>query len=58
MQGLELVFMLNLSNEILQNFHRVSKVLQNEDVDLKTCADLYVSLAEQMCTSRDEFEKF
>ena len=58
MQGLELVFMLNLWNEILQNFHRVNKVLQNEDVDLKTCADLYVSLAEQMCTSRDEFEKF
>jgi len=53
MQEIEFVFMLNFWNEILLNFHRVRKVLQNEDVNLKTCADLYVSLA-----SRDEFEKY
>ena len=35
---------------------RVSHVLQNEDVNLKTCADLYGSLADQLCISRDECE--
>ncbi|XP_038649470.1 LOW QUALITY PROTEIN: zinc finger MYM-type protein 1-like [Scyliorhinus canicula] len=58
MQELEFVFMLNFWNEILHIFHRVSQVLQNEDVNLKTCADLYVSLADQLCTSRDEFERY
>lgn len=58
MQELEFVFMLNFWGEILQNFHRVSKVLQNEDVNLKTCADLYESLADQLCTSRDEFQRY
>jgi len=56
MQELELIFMLNFRNEILQNFHRVSQVLQNEDVNLKTCADLNGSLADQLCTSRVVFE--
>ncbi|KAK2150609.1 hypothetical protein LSH36_399g07013 [Paralvinella palmiformis] len=41
-----------------QIFHGVSKVLQNEDANLKACADLYVSLADQLCTSREEFEKY
>ncbi|KAG7154647.1 putative Zinc finger MYM-type protein 1-like 9, partial [Homarus americanus] len=58
MQELEFVFMLNFWNEILQNFHRVSQILQNEDVNLKTCADLYGSLAHQLCTSRDKFERY
>ena len=58
MQQPEFVFMLNFCNEILQNFYRVSQVLQNEDVNLETCADLYVSLADQLCTSRDEFERY
>ena len=57
MQELEFVFKLDFFNEILQNFHRTNKVLQNEDVNLKTCANLYVSLSDQLCTSRDEFEK-
>ena len=47
--------MLNLLNEILQNFHRV---LQNENVNLKACADVYGSFAEQVCTSRDKFERY
>ncbi len=50
MQELEFVFMLNFWDEILQNFHRVSKVLQNEDVNLKTCSDLYESLDDQLYT--------
>lgn len=58
MQELEFVFMLNFWDEILQNFHRVSQVLQNEEVNLQTCADLYGSLADQLCTSRDEFERY
>ena len=31
---------------------------KNEDVNLKTCADRYGSLADQLCTSRDEFERY
>ncbi len=57
MQELEFIFMLNFWDEILQNFHRVSKVLKNEDANLKTCADQYGSLADQLCTSQDEFER-
>ena len=47
--------MLNFLNEILQNFHRV---LQNENVNLKTCGDVYGSLADLVCTSRDKFERY
>ncbi len=50
MQELEFVFMLNFWDDILQNFHRVSKVLQNEDMNLKTCAALYGSLTDKLCT--------
>ena len=49
--------MLNSWNEILQNFHKVSQVLQNEDVNLKL-VHLCGSLADQQCTSRDEFERY
>ena len=58
MQELEFIFILNFWNEILQNFSRVSRVLHNEDVNLKTCADRYGSLADQLCTSRVEFERY
>ena len=50
--------MLSFLNEVLQGFHRVSQVLQNEAVNLKTCADLYGSLADQLCSSRDEFKRY
>ena len=50
--------MLNFWNEISKNFHRVSQVLQNENEKLKTCPDLYGSVADQLCTSRDEFERY
>ena len=42
----------------MQNFPRVSQVPPNEDVNLKTCAYLYESLANQLCTSQDEFERY
>lgn len=58
MQELEFVFLLNFWDEILYNFHKVSQVLQNEYVNLKTCSDLYGSLADQLCTSRDEFQRY
>ena len=57
-QEIESAFMLNFWNETLQNFHWVSQVLQKKDVNLKTCANLYVSLADQLCTPRDESERY
>ncbi|CAF4428287.1 unnamed protein product, partial [Rotaria magnacalcarata] len=50
--------MLNICNDILQNFHRVSQVLKNEDINLETRANLYASLADQLGTSREEFERY
>ena len=58
MQELEFVFMLHFWNDILQNFRRVSKVLQNEDANIKTCSTLYLSLADQLSISRGQFEKY
>ena len=45
--------MLNFCNEILQNFHRINQVLQNNDVNLK---HLCGPLTDKLCTSRVEFE--
>ena len=42
----------------MQHFHRVSQALQNEHVNLKTCADLYSSLANHLQASRKEFERY
>ena len=39
-------------------FLQKSQVLQNNNVNLKTCADLYASLTLQLCNSRDEFERY
>lgn len=50
--------MLNFWNERLQTYRRISQVPQSEDVNLKTCADLYGSLTDQLCTSRYEFERY
>lgn len=58
MQELEFVFLLIFWNEILQNFYRVSQVLQKEDSNLQICSDLYKSLSDQLCTSRNQFEKY
>ena len=45
-QELEFAFMLVFWEKVLQNFYRVNQALQNEHVNLKTCADLYSSLAD------------
>ncbi|KAF2881303.1 hypothetical protein ILUMI_24870 [Ignelater luminosus] len=58
MQEFEYVFMLNMWNEILQNFHRTSQALQNENVNLKTCADLYESLSDYLHNIRADFDRF
>ena len=43
MQELEFIFRLNFWNEISKKFHRVSQVLRNENVNLKTYADLWIN---------------
>ncbi|XP_076339579.1 uncharacterized protein LOC143240664 isoform X2 [Tachypleus tridentatus] len=45
-------------DEISQKFHKASQVLQNEDVNLKTLTDLYGSLADQLYTLMNDFERF
>ncbi|XP_065650991.1 uncharacterized protein LOC136079198 [Hydra vulgaris] len=43
-----------MAKQVLQ----VSQALQKEHVNLKTCADLYSSLADHLHKSRNEFERF
>ena len=50
--------MLIFWEEFLQHFHRATKALQNEHVNLKSCADLYSSLADYLHASRNEFNRF
>ena len=57
MQELEFAFMLIVWEEILQHFHRVSQALQNKHVNLKSCIDLYSSLADYLHASRNEWKK-
>ena len=47
-------FILISYEEILQHIHRVNKDLQNEHVGLKSCADLYFTLAQYLHASRNE----
>ncbi|GBP98394.1 Zinc finger MYM-type protein 1 [Eumeta japonica] len=58
MQDFEFIFMLTLWNDILQVFHRTSKGLQEEGLDLKTCSNLYHSLSCHLVEMRNQFEKF
>lgn len=58
MQEFEFIFMLTLWNDILQVFRRTSKGLQEEGLDLKTCANLYHSLSDHLVEMRNQFEKF
>ncbi|GBP34152.1 Zinc finger MYM-type protein 1 [Eumeta japonica] len=58
MQDFEFIFMLTLWNDILQVFHRTSKGLQEEGLDLKTCSNLYHSLSGHLVEMRNQFEKF
>jgi len=52
-QELEFVFMLFFCDDILERFSRANKVLQNEDVNLKTRAVPSGSLADGLPTSID-----
>ena len=56
MQELEFTFMLIFWEGILQHFHMVCQVLQNEQMNLKSCADLYSSLADYLHASRNDFD--
>ena len=51
MQELESAFMLIFLKNILQHFHMVSQALQDEHVNLKSCVDLYFSLADYLHSS-------
>lgn len=42
MQQLEFIFKLNFWKRILQSLHRVSQVLQNKDVNFKTCRSVWI----------------
>ena len=57
MQEHEFVFLLIMWDEILQKFHRSTQVLQNEVMNLRVCADVYVSLADQLHILKDDFER-
>ena len=50
--------MLIFLEKILQHFHIVSQALQIEHVNLKSCADLYSSLADYLHASSNEFDRF
>uniref|UniRef100_G3TY18 TTF-type domain-containing protein n=1 Tax=Loxodonta africana TaxID=9785 RepID=G3TY18_LOXAF len=58
MQTLEYVFMLVMWNHILQHFHWTSQALQDSEVNLQTCTDLYRSLTGYLHNLREDFEKF
>ncbi|CAG9791322.1 unnamed protein product [Diatraea saccharalis] len=56
LQELEYVFMLVMWEEILQTFRKVSKVLQDPEVTLETCANLYKSLVDFLEKLRSDFD--
>ena len=47
-----------LWEEILLYFDVVSQALQNEHVNLKSCADLHFSLADYLHASMEKFNRF
>ena len=57
MQEFEFSVMLCLWCEILKKFKNTSKTLQTEDLDLSTCANLYMSLSNCVSLLRDDFDK-
>lgn len=56
LQELEFVLMLVMWDEILQTFRKVSKVLQDPEVTLETCANLYKSLVDFLEKLRCDFD--
>ncbi|GBP12569.1 Zinc finger MYM-type protein 1 [Eumeta japonica] len=56
LQELEFVLMLVIWDEILQTFRKVNKVLQDPEVTLETCANLYKSLVDFLRKLRCDFD--
>jgi hypothetical protein len=57
MQELEFVVMLVVPHEILQRFHQTNKALQQEELNLGVCGDLYHSLAVCLTDIREQFDR-
>ena len=58
MDELEFLFMLELWNYILSEFHKTSKALQDPEISLATCANLYTSLSEFVDATKNMFDQF
>jgi len=58
MQELEFIFMLKFWNEIFLNFHRVNQLQQNKGLNLNYVQICMDPLADQLCTSPIEFERY
>lgn len=57
MEELEFVIMLCLWTRLLQEFHKVSKTLQDPQITLCTCKNLYSSLSEFVMNVREDFDE-
>ena len=58
MEKLEFVFMLHFWTRKLGRFYRISKALQESDMLLSTCAELYSSNVDFLSEIRDDFDEF
>ena len=58
MEELEFAFMLIKWDEILQHFHRTSKVFKAQKLILTVCGDLYYFLGGHIRNLRNDFEQF
>lgn len=58
MMELEFVLMLVIWQDILQHFHKTSTALQQEELNLAVCGNLYQSLAFYLTDMRDHFDKY
>src|SRR5882757_10540670 len=57
MNVFEFSFMLEFWNDVLVRFRMASKALQEKNIALSTCANLYKSLIEFVSNVRDKFEE-
>lgn len=55
---LEFMFMLILYNNILEEFQKTSKILQDPQTSLNICSKMYAYLSEFIKKSRNDFDKF
>jgi len=54
----EVSIYINLYKTILQKFHQTSKTLQQEELNIGVCGDLYQSLAVYLTDMREHFDRF